>query len=525
MSVKMKFGSKDIPFVYKGNKLVYPNPIKDGLLLWYDFKGMRNTDTNKEVAKDLSGNGNDGTLTNFNFTEESGYKDNTLVFDGVDDSLTIPELVLDETSMTVVQDGKAYAYEDDKVLTVGEDGEIVGSGINYILNGSERVIEARTEGASARFNYSTFNFSHTLENMKKYILTADVEVTSGNPERVTVLTRTEDREVNLTIGNLPIINGKIQETFISNGLDKMIYFYAGASGATEGNGLIVRNLSISKVYEENLVIYSPSPDDFKTTEITLPNITDLQLYNKTLRKDELLHNAESKGLKKLKPGVIVQDGLVLHYDFSHESNNSEYKDKAFDYSGNGNHGVLNNFNFTEESGYAEDSLKFDGVDDYVPVASASSMLSTKFTWAATITPIIEETGNDTMFMYGNSTAAYFRIQLGRLGAAMRGIDSPVDYTHTSFRMETGVTYYVCLAYDNGSYYIYANGEQVGESHSSLKDVEYTLSWIGRYTGSSLRSFNGDFHSAMVYNRALSAEEIQHNYQIEKEKFGIIEGDA
>src|SRR5699024_5516102 len=118
MSVKMKFGSKDIPFVYKGDKLVYPNPIKDGLLLWYDFKGMRNTDTNKEIAKDLSGNGNDGTLINFNFTEGSGYKDNTLVFDGVDDSLTIPELALDKTAMTVVQGGKVYSYEDDKVLAV-----------------------------------------------------------------------------------------------------------------------------------------------------------------------------------------------------------------------------------------------------------------------------------------------------------------------------------------------------------------------------------------------------------------------
>src|SRR5699024_709929 len=132
MSVKMKFGSKDIPFVYKGDKLVYPNPIKEGLLLWYDFKGMRNTDTNKEVAKDLSGNGNDGTLTNFNFTEGSGYKDNTLVFDGVDDSLTIPELVLDETAMTATLNEKTYSYEDDKVLSVDEDGEVVGGGINLI---------------------------------------------------------------------------------------------------------------------------------------------------------------------------------------------------------------------------------------------------------------------------------------------------------------------------------------------------------------------------------------------------------
>src|SRR5699024_12092312 len=94
--------------------------------------------------------------------------------------------------------------------------------------------------------------------------------------------------------------------------------------------------------------YIPHPSDYKTTTLTPASLTDLQLYNKTLHKDELLHNAGSKGLNKLKPGVVVQDGLVLHYDFSHESNTSEYKGKAFDYSGNGNHGVLNNFNFTEE---------------------------------------------------------------------------------------------------------------------------------------------------------------------------------
>lgn len=41
----------------------------------------------------------------------------------------------------------------------------------------------------------------------------------------------------------------------------------------------------------------------------------LQLYNRPLLKNELLQNAESEGLKTLKAGVVVQDGLVLHYDF------------------------------------------------------------------------------------------------------------------------------------------------------------------------------------------------------------------
>lgn len=113
MNMKMKIGSKDIPFVYKGDKLVYPNPIKDGLLLWYDFKGMRNTDTNKEVAKDLSGNSNDGQLQNFNFTEESGYKDSSLRFDGVDDYLESTSVPF-KHSLTIestinIKQGKIYA--------------------------------------------------------------------------------------------------------------------------------------------------------------------------------------------------------------------------------------------------------------------------------------------------------------------------------------------------------------------------------------------------------------------------------
>ena len=81
---QIKLGDKNIPFVYRGNELLYPNPIKDGLVLWYDFKGMKNTDVNKSVARDLSENNIKGTLKNFNYSETSGYK-NGLSLDGIDD--------------------------------------------------------------------------------------------------------------------------------------------------------------------------------------------------------------------------------------------------------------------------------------------------------------------------------------------------------------------------------------------------------------------------------------------------------
>ena len=81
---QVKLGDKNIPFIYQGNQLLYPNPIKDGLVLWYDFKGMKNSDISKNIAIDMTKNNFNGNLKNFNFTSNSGYN-NTLVFDGVDD--------------------------------------------------------------------------------------------------------------------------------------------------------------------------------------------------------------------------------------------------------------------------------------------------------------------------------------------------------------------------------------------------------------------------------------------------------
>ena len=84
---QVKLGDKNIPFIYQGNNLLYPNPVKDGLVLWYGFKGMKNSDVSKDIARDLSGKGNDGVLRNFNYTSESGYDDG-LKFDGVDDVIS-----------------------------------------------------------------------------------------------------------------------------------------------------------------------------------------------------------------------------------------------------------------------------------------------------------------------------------------------------------------------------------------------------------------------------------------------------
>ena len=516
MSVKMKFGSKDIPFVYKGDKLVYPNPIKDGLLLWYDFKGMKNTDTNKEVAKDLSGNGNDGTLTNFNFTEGSGYKDNTLVFDGVDDSLTIPELVLDETAMTVMHDGKIYSYEDDKVMTVGEGGEIVGNGKNLIKNSSKQV-------ENSNYSLTHYYWSSTKDIIPGERYTVVVKGYLSSPEQngwyVNIYGRTEEG-----VSVYPRVSTLLERDKVSdNTWIKTVTIPISLKNPTgmmtlysnvPGNGFSSKVTHFAVYKGEKVAIgHSHAPEDYQTKSLSLPSLSNLQLYNRPLRKNELLHNAESKGLKKLKDGVPVQDGLVLHYDFSHESNTSEYKDKAFDYSGNGNHGVLNNFNFTEESGYVSEGLKFDGVDDYIGESVSRIVLLDSYQETISfVAKVNENKRNNILYAQEN-------LKIDLRGNSLSRADVTPSISLSYDFLDKIVSVIMVKTETNIKTFI--NGELLGDA-SITNSSSTQLSSIGYYIPNGRPNIN--LYDVKIYNRTLSPEEIAHNYAIEKEKFDIIEGE-
>lgn len=59
--------------------------IKDGLIGYYTGRGRSNTDENKNILPDLSGNGNDLENKNFAYTADSGYGDGYIQYDGIDD--------------------------------------------------------------------------------------------------------------------------------------------------------------------------------------------------------------------------------------------------------------------------------------------------------------------------------------------------------------------------------------------------------------------------------------------------------
>ncbi|QQO92541.1 hypothetical protein CPT_Machias_158 [Staphylococcus phage Machias] len=129
----INIGSLKSSFLYKGKDLIYPNPIKDGLILWYDFASMKNDSANKSIAKNMINIDNDGKLNNFAFNSESGYSNNNLNFDGIDDKIIVDgsdgRFMLD--NLTVEWTGKMNATENSGTNHIIYCGYYMGWSLTY----------------------------------------------------------------------------------------------------------------------------------------------------------------------------------------------------------------------------------------------------------------------------------------------------------------------------------------------------------------------------------------------------------
>ena len=79
----------------KNNKVQQPFIPTDGLELYYDVKGKKNTDNYKGTLLDMSGKGRHGTLSNFAYEGVSGFTGTTeggLLLDDIDDKIVRPAI-------------------------------------------------------------------------------------------------------------------------------------------------------------------------------------------------------------------------------------------------------------------------------------------------------------------------------------------------------------------------------------------------------------------------------------------------
>ena len=229
---QVKLGDKNIPFIYQGNELLYPNPVKDGLVLWYDFKGMKNSDVSKGIVGDLSGNGNNGTLSNFAYTSGSGYNKG-LKFDGIDDVVNLinPLFNQGKENQNWTFSISFKLVENNTSLEFLLRGINLGIGIRYmdnknkILNyinntdkaylySNDGVIQNKFSVVTCSYDYNTrtvkIYINDTLDSQKKL---EDGIVPSGMGYNMSIGTRRNDYIYGMKLYSRALTDHEVQQNY------------------------------------------------------------------------------------------------------------------------------------------------------------------------------------------------------------------------------------------------------------------------------------------------------------------------
>ena len=216
---------------------------------------------------------------------------------------------------------------------------------------------------------------------------------------------------------------------------------------------------------------------------------------------------------------VVTDGLVLYLDAGNDISYPGSGTTWYDLSEGANSGTL--VNGVSYSANNEGSLVFDGVDENATVGS--SVLTTGET---TISMWVKPDSNQTSGL-GDLNVGGGGLILYQIGTIImmgfRG-GNPEMSTTTQF-ITSNVWNHITWVYNNGSksstssFQIYLNSE-----------IEPTLTAFGGIGGGTVFNrigsdqnapyFDGNISQVSIYNRALTPQEIQQNFNALKGRFGL-----
>ena len=214
---------------------------------------------------------------------------------------------------------------------------------------------------------------------------------------------------------------------------------------------------------------------------------------------------------------IVTNGLVLCLDAGNTKSYPGSGTAWTDLTGRGNNGTLTNGpTYSSTNG---GSLVFDGVDDYaltsnivLPTANSSpltleaiAMTTTASGWQTVLGTHATYTQigfNGTLFYFGrNGGGSNLFVNGGNISA--------------------NTWYHMVMTYDGATGYGYINGSLRASGSIGSNGASNGVTLLSTYASSgAYERLTGRVATARVYNRALSAAEIQQNYNALRGRYGI-----
>lgn len=462
-------------------------------------------ETSGTTAADSSGNGNTGTMLNgLDAANDSvnGKIDIALDFDGVDDHITISGLDTAVTSLPVTL--SAWGYLNDNTKAVFVSTANMGSGYygaNMLTTSDGRLRGGfggcSTCGSSCRSNAYT------------------VALAPQNRWFHAVAVLRGDNDIDLYIDGVKqaiTYDDGTRTTLNPNGNGHIGYLeFCGSTPTSKLNGITddvrvyARELSLSEI-TQLYCLGAPGKVEYNDTDNLMQFCSD-----------EGLH-AMGKAASDPAEEQNASTGLVGWWKL----NDGTGSGTAADSSGNGNTGTLTNMDSATDwvAGKVDTALDFDGDNDRVNVAdNAALRMGAEISIAVWAKPdtLGSGIGFDWMVDKHDGAPAYKDYYL-RLDDVTGGLNFGFgDGSQWHSLLVDGVAtvgewQHFVSTYDGSVIKLYKNGSLLGES-SSIVAVPSTGTSVLRFgqqnnVGGSGYAYDGKLDDIRIYNRALSAAEVQ-----------------
>jgi hypothetical protein len=231
---------------------------------------------------------------------------------------------------------------------------------------------------------------------------------------------------------------------------------------------------------------------------------------------------------------IVMNGLVLCLDAGNRKSYPGSGTTWTDLSGRGNTGTLTNGpTYSSSNG---GSLVFDGVDDYTDCGSSLLLLRpftiNSWVYFNSLTGWQTFVGQDTSqatilgsfyFQKVNNTGGTNGRTFNTFGLSLINTSLAEIYCYDTVAVQTGIWYNYCVSVSTTQILLYRNGNLITTTNNSSTMAPTTGSLYvgcGYYNSVLVDYVNGRIPSTLIYNRALTAAEIQQNFNALRGRFGI-----
>ena len=209
-------------------------------------------------------------------------------------------------------------------------------------------------------------------------------------------------------------------------------------------------------------------------------------------------------------GSELNDGLVLLMHMDNDSAYGESDSVVYDFSLNGNDGVVTNANVSS-MGKFDGAFEFDGVGDYIVANNPSGYYFEDFTYSVWFKPssfsgyktlIDLDTDEQYVGFNGGSYVIYGRCGYKTLGT------SDTNWHH------------LVWVVSGANYTVYEDGVEIASGDGCSSSISGDDITIGAYSTGAGEYFNGTIDEVGIWNRSLSEKEVYESYMAGAPKYSM-----